>query len=207
MVKMAEPSTAYSSSSRSPNAAIIENTIFRKLGAVAMILLLYTAATPFSPIGWIATDLSGAYMLDRLFAGALLFSALYFQWRMACQLAPIAIILPFGSGQTIRNGQLVAGTDFGFVYRPVEYWKYIGVEAAILALAEFGGQEILRRALVSGVIAGLWAVGWTVTPDSVKQRGWEYLKQIWFWIALDEIMRVGLGSGRGGARRGGARRW
>lgn len=77
----------------------------------------------------------------------------------------------------------------------------MGIEAAMLGLAEFGKVELVRRGMVSGVIAALWAVGWFVTPDSVKREGWEYVKRIWFWIALDEIMRIG---SRGAGRR---RRW
>jgi hypothetical protein len=74
----------------------------------------------------------------------------------------------------------------------------------MLAVAEFGGVESLRWALVGVVILALWAVGWYVTPERIKKEGWDILKRIWFWIALDEIMRVG---SRGYGGYGRRRRW
>lgn len=169
-----------------------------------MIVGLYTVATPFSPISWISYGLEGAFFLDRLLSGVLLFSAMYFQWQLAAQSYPVAICLPTGSRQTVRNGRVEttrAGGELVFIYKPTEYWKYIGIEAVVLGIAEFSGYEIWRRGLVSAIIGALWSVGWFVTPDSVKRDGWEYVKKIWFWIALDEIMRVGRGGGGRGRRR------
>ena len=88
-----------------------------------------------------------------------------------------------------------------FIYKPVEYWIYVGIEAALLGVAEFAGHEIWRRGLVSVVVAALWSVGWSVTPERIKKEAWEYVKSIWFWIALDEVMRVGMGRMGGGRRR------
>jgi hypothetical protein len=165
-----------------------------------MIIFLYTTATPFSPIAWLTSEIEGSFFLDRLVAGALLFAALYFQWRISSQTYPVAIYLPTGDRQTISNGNISnTSGDLVWLYRPSEYWKYVGAEAAMLAVAEFSNVENLRRGLVSVVILALWAVGWFVTPERVKSEGWEYLKRIWFWIALDEIMRVG--------SRGPSRRW
>jgi hypothetical protein len=186
------------SSSSSPK--FTQSTALRKASAIGMIILLYTAATPFSPIVWLTTELEGSFFLDRLLAGVLLFSALYFQWRISKQEFPVAICLPTSTGrQTISNGNITqTSSEFVWLYRPTEYWKYVGTEAAMLGVAEFGNVEIVRRGVVSGVIAVLWAVGWFVTPESVKREGWEYVKRIWFWIALDEIMRIG---SRGAGRR------
>lgn len=198
MVKFADPQDAPSSAPKH-----IQSTALRKLSAVGMIILLYTTATPFSPVAWITSELEGSFFFDRLVAGALLFSALYFQWAIAGQTHPVAICIPTGGGrQTISNGQLRSvGGEFVWLYQPSEYWKYLGAEAAMLVVAEYVGGEGLRRVLVCGVVAALWSVGWFVTPESVKREGWEYMKRIWFWIALDEIMRVG---SRGVGRR---RRW
>lgn len=185
----------------SPN--VIQSTIVRKASAVGMIILLYTAAMPFTPVTWLTTGLEGSFLLDRLLAGALLFAALYFQWQIAAQTFPVAICIPTGARQTVSNGKLSTSSgEFLWLYQPTEYWKYVGAEAVALAVAEYCGYEILRRALVIGVIAALWAVGWFVTPERVKSEGWQYLKRVWFWIALDEIFRIGMGGGR--ARR---RRW
>jgi len=195
MVKRAEPQDAKPS-------GYIQSTALRKLSAVGMIILLYTAATPFSPVAWLTSGFEGSYFLDRLVAGAILIAALYFQWQVAGQISPVAIYIPTGSRTTISNGNIsVTGGDLVWMYKPSEYWIYAAAEAAMLAVAEFGGMENLRRALVSMVILGLWAIGWFVTPERIKREGWEYLKRIWFWIALDEVMRVG---SRGAGRR---RRW
>jgi hypothetical protein len=199
MVTRAEPRARPTGST----AGVVESTGFRKFSSIPMIILLYTAATPFSPVAWVTYNLEGSFLLDRLLAGVLLFAALYFQWQLAAQTYPVAICLPTGSRQTIRNGRVETrsgGGELLLIYKPAEYWKYIGIEAAMLGVAEFAGYELWRRGLVSAVIAALWSVGWFVTPESVKRDGWEYVKKIWFWIAVDEVMRVGMG----GARR---RRW
>jgi hypothetical protein len=197
MVKKAQPQDA-----RPSGPTLIQSTFLRKAAAVGIIILLYTAATPFSPIAWLTFENEGSFFLDRLLAGAFLFAAMYFQWRIAGQTYPVAICLPTGGRSIISNGNISRTSgDIVWLYQPSEYWKYLGTEAAMLALAEFSNAESLRRVLVSVVILALWAVGWFVTPERIKREGWEYLKKIWFWIALDEIMRVGT---RGLGRR---RRW
>jgi hypothetical protein len=201
MVRMAEPQAHAYRAAGGP----VESTGFRKFSSIPMIILLYTAATPFSPISWISYDLEGSFFLDRLLAGVLLFAAVYFQWQLAAQTYPVAICLPTGPRQTIRNGRVESNSGGGevlFIYKPAEYWKYIAVEAALLAFAEFGGYEIWRRGITSLVVAALWSVGWFVTPESVKREGWEYVKKLWFWIALDEVMRIGIGAGRRRAQVG-----
>jgi len=183
----------------------VEYTLTRKLSAVAAIILLYTAATPFSPIVWITTEVEGSFFLDRLIAGTILFGALYFQWRIAATTSNVVISLPTGGGTTIRDGNIARHNDgIAFLYEPTEYWKYLGAEALLLLYAQFGDNEIYRRLIVSGVLAPLWAVGWFVTPERIKREGWEHLKRIWFWIALDEIMRVGTRGSHAATRR---RRW
>ncbi|KAI9641248.1 hypothetical protein NHQ30_010048 [Ciborinia camelliae] len=204
MVKQAEPqSNPMPSMPTGASSQFLKSTGFRKFSAVAMIILLYTTATPFSPIAWVTSGLEGSLFLDRLLAGALLFAAMYFQWRIAVQTYPAAIILPTGSRTMISNGNLVqTNGDVIWIYQPSKYWKYAVIEGLGLMVAEWAGVEHIRRGVVSMVIAALWIVGWSVTPESTKREGWEYLKKIWFWIALDEIMRVGRGGG--GVRR---RRW
>lgn len=178
----------------------LKSIAFRKCSAVALILLLYTAATPFSPIAWLTSSIEGSLFLDRLLAGALLVAAMYFQWRIAVQTYPVAITLPTGNRRMVQNGKLVqTNGDVIWVYEPSKYWKYVIIEGLGLMAGEWAGVEVIRRGVVSGVIGALWTVGWSVTPESTKREGWKYLKRFWFWIALDEIMRVG--SGRGGIRR------
>ncbi|KAF5876347.1 uncharacterized protein Bfra_002752 [Botrytis fragariae] len=205
MVKQAEPqSSPMPSMPTGASSQILKSTGFRKFSAVAMIVLLYTTATPFSPIAWLTSSIEGSLFLDRILAGALLFAAMFFQWQVAVQAYPIAIILPTGNRTTISNGNIVQSTgDVIWIYEPSKYWEYVLIEGLGLIAVEWAGVELIRRGVVSVVIAALWIVGWSVTPERMKRQGWEYLKKFWFWIALDEIMRVGRGGG-GGMRR---KRW
>lgn len=167
-----------------------------------MIILLYTAATPFSPIVWMTYEMEGSFFFDRFLSGVLLFSAMYFQWRIAKQEFPVVITLATGpSKPTVSNGHLtqVRG-ELAWLYRPDCYWQYLAIEAGMLGVAEYLQVEILRRFLVIGVVGVLWALGWFVTPQRVKNEAWGYIKTIWMWVAFDEILRIG----RGGTRR---RRW
>ncbi|KAM0157222.1 hypothetical protein ACHAQE_006022 [Botrytis cinerea] len=204
MVKQAEPqSNPMPSMPTGASSQILKSTGFRKFSAVAMIILLYTTATPFSPIAWLTSSIEGSLFLDRLLAGALLFAAMYFQWQVAVQTYPVAIVLPTGNRTMISNGKIVQSTgDVVWVYEPSKYWQYVLMEGLGLIAVERAGVELIRRGVVSVVIAALWIVGWSVTPERTKRQGWEYLKKFWFWIALDEMMRVGRGGS--GMRR---RRW
>src|SRR5437667_8063602 len=81
---------------------------FRKISALALIIFLYSTATPFSPVSWVV-QAKGGFLLDRIFAGILLFSALYFQWRIACQT----------SGWSMVRTELYIGTE---INRPALSW-------------------------------------------------------------------------------------
>lgn len=67
----------------------------------------------------------------------------------------------------------------------------------LLCVANWGGVEVLRMVLVCAVVGALWAVGWVVTPEKRKRWAWGYVKGIWYWIVVDEI----LGMARGQTRR------
>lgn len=189
MVKRAEAEDAGSEAYTSPPHQ--SDMLLRKASAVAMIIFLYTAATPFSPIGW-AIGAEGAFLLDRFLAGLLLFAAMYFQWRIAEQTNPVAVYIPTSSGSYISNGVMQnTSREIVWLYRPTRYWKYYATEAALLAVAEFGGMENVRRGVVTFVVAALWPVGWFITPQWLKAEAWRHLKAMWFWMALDEMMNVG----------------
>ncbi|KAM3073948.1 hypothetical protein ACMFMG_008564 [Clarireedia jacksonii] len=204
MVKQAEPQSTPMPSmpTMAPSGNFLKTKGFRQFSAVLLIMLLYTAATPFSPITWLTSATEGSFLLDRILAGALLFSALFFQWQIACQSYPVAITLPTSRRTMIQNGHIVQSSgDVIWVYEPAKYAQYAVMEAVALIVTEYAGVEMLRRGIVSVVIAGLWVVGWSVTPESTKREGWEYMKKLWFWIALDEIFRVGRGAGGASRRR------
>ncbi|KAF2183015.1 hypothetical protein K469DRAFT_710960 [Zopfia rhizophila CBS 207.26] len=186
----------------------------RQIASLPTAILLWTAATPFTPVAWLIGPLEGAFLVDRFVAGIILLSALYFQWKVAGLSHPIAIALPNplaqGSDSYISNGRVGGAqarqeanknADIVFFYHPSSYYVYLTSEIALLALAEFGGMEYLRRGIVLAVVAALWAVGWMVTPRRTKMWAWEHVKAFLFFVVLDLIRDVGFGGGRRRRRR------
>jgi hypothetical protein len=171
------------------------NMMARKVSALALAVLLYSAAVPFHPVGWFF-NIEGAFFVDRMAAGIILLCACYFQWRIASLTHALAIPLPnlSGGGPTIRNGRVGGGSSGGadiFLYTTNNYWPYAACEALLLGLAEFGPSEYLRRGVVMGIVAGLWILGWHATPAALKRWAWEHIKAWWFWIILSELLNVG----------------
>jgi hypothetical protein len=165
-------------------------SLARKFSALALVVLLYTASNPFTPFVWVL-NMSGGSLFDRLFAGIMLLSACYFQWIIANITRPLAVVLPGSTGAVLRNGRIERGATAGFVWHPSNYWPYLLCEAMMLAFAEFGPSEMLRRGIVCGVIAGLWVLGFSATPESTKRWAYDHIKSWVFWIMLDELLRVG----------------
>ncbi|OCK89571.1 uncharacterized protein K441DRAFT_680996 [Cenococcum geophilum 1.58] len=94
---------------------------------------------------------------------------MYFQWRIAEQTNPVAVCIPASSGSYISNGVMQnASREIVWLYRPTRYWKYYAAEAALLAVAEFGGMDNVRRGVVTFIVAALWPAGWFVTPQWLK---------------------------------------
>lgn len=89
---------------------------------------------------------------------------------------------------------------FSWVYDPAQYWMYLAGEAGVLGGIWYAEMEVVRRVYVCGVFGALWGVGWFCTPASTRRWAWEQVKQIWMWIAVNEVIS--------GVRRGGQkRRW
>ena len=79
----------------------------------------------------------------------------------------------------------------------------------MLVLAEWGPSEMLRRSLVSGVVAFLWVVGFAATPERYKRWAMAHIKAYLFVMVLDELRRVAwsaVGSNSNG-RRARQARW
>jgi hypothetical protein len=118
------PPSGGSSASTSNNPAILS----RQLSSFALIVLLYTAATPFSPISWLTgpIDMAGTYLADRLLAGIILLCACYFQWAVASLRSAVVITLPTGGSVTrVRDGRLEQVRGDGLVlgvWRVEGYW-------------------------------------------------------------------------------------
>lgn len=184
----------------------------RRIASFPVIVLLYTAAIPFTPIAWLCGGMEGAYLADQFLAGIALLSALYFQFTVAGLSYPVVISLPnlfSSSGDTyISNGRMGGSrsknggaSEVLFIYHPANYWLYLALEAGTLAFAAFAYFEYIRRFIILGVVAALWSIGWTITPRSRKDWAWRHIKAIWFFIVLDVIRDIGFGGGRHRRRR------
>lgn len=195
-----------------PPAPLASSILLRRITAILVIILLYTAGVPFAPIVWVIGDIEGALFIDRLLAGVAFICALYFQFAFAGVKYPITVVLPSlggeGSNSYISNGRMTgsrarseASADFAFYYHPSSYWICMAAEIGLLLVAEFGGLEYLRRVIVCGVVAALWAVGWTITPRSTKMWAWEHIKTIWLLSVWELMYNIGLGGGRQRRRR------
>ncbi|KAJ2898820.1 hypothetical protein MKZ38_003640 [Zalerion maritima] len=192
------PASAYSHPYRANNVTSTD-LITRKGSSVILMVLLYTAATPFSPITWFV-DMPGTWMLDRLFAGFILFIAIYFQWRIASLTSVVYVHSPSvdGGRQTLRNGRLEAsgGGEIMYMWQPSNYWPFALCEFFLLCVAEyydgpfiFGyDSDFLRKAIIFVVLGGLWTIGWAATPQGTKTWAWEQIKGLMFWMILNEIM-------------------
>lgn len=190
----------------SPSALNSTSILPRQLSSLMLIALLYTAATPFSPISWLTGPvmLSGTFFLDRLVAGLVLFCAFYFQWAIASLRASVVVSLPTGgSAAQVRGGRMErgAGSVPLWVWRTADYWHFALAEAGVLLIAEFAGSETMRRLLVSAVLLAVWAIGWSATPASLKKWAWEHIKVYLFFLVLDELRNVAAGAMGGGQRR------
>lgn len=196
----------------SPTAPPTSSSIaFRQFLSFPIIVLLWTAAVPFSPVAWVTGPIEGALLFDRFVAGIILLCALYFQFKASGLSHPVAITLsnPFAqnSDAYVSNGRMGRSSDtqksaeIVFIYQPSNYFVYTAAEVALLLVAEFAGSEYVRRGLVLGVLSALWMVGWCITPRATKRWAWEHIKAFWFFIVLDLIRDVGFGGGRRRARR------
>ncbi|KAI0019468.1 hypothetical protein F4780DRAFT_447391 [Xylariomycetidae sp. FL0641] len=163
------------------------NMGLRAFSSVPLMVLLYSASMPFTPVSWVF-PVEGSFFADRLVSGLIVIIACYFQYCIASLNRPVAISLPGPGHQTIRNGRMQAGSDIAFVWQTSNYWPYAACETMLLILAEFGPSEMLRRSIVCGVLAGLWLVGWHATPQSYKDWAWGHIKELWFWMVLRELL-------------------
>ncbi|KAH7356068.1 hypothetical protein BKA66DRAFT_474172 [Pyrenochaeta sp. MPI-SDFR-AT-0127] len=195
--------THYSPPPPTPTSSIL----LRRIASIAVIILLYTSAVPFTPIAWVVGEIEGAFLLDRFVAGIALICALYFQFALAGLSYPVSIAIPNpfarGSDSYISNGRMggsrqksEANAEFVAYYHPSSYWTYMAAEIGLLFVAEFGRMEYLRRIIVFSAVTALWAVGWAITPRSTKLWAWNHIKTLWFFIVLDLVRDIGFGGGR-----------
>lgn len=201
----AGPSTAWGQP-YSPPAKQHSSILLHQCLSFPLNALLYTTATPFSPLAWILGPHEGAFLFDRFAGGIILLSALYFQFKLASRTHAVVVTVPNPLAQPetyVREGRLQRarwGPEFVFLYEPRRFFWYAGVEVGALLLGSVPGLEYVRRGVVLVVLAALWAGGWRVTPESTKRWAWGHVKWYWTWIAFSVLGDV-YASGRAGARR------
>jgi hypothetical protein len=167
-----------------------------RLFAFPIIALLWNTALPFSPVAWVIGPNEGAFLFDRFVGGIALLAALYFQFALSGLTHPVVITVanPLGqSGTYVQDGRIhksIWGPEFVHVYKPSNYYIYTGAEVALLLVSSVPGLEYVRRGVVLGVLAALWAGGWQITPRSTKMWAWGYIKMYWTWIVLDLLRDV-----------------
>lgn len=167
--------------------------VLRRISAIPLAILLYSAATPFTPFSWLFPA-AGSDLFDLFCASIILFCACWFQWQISGLNHNIAIYIPGTGSETIRNGRIEQTADVGFVWQTTNYWPYMACEALLLVFAEFGASELLRRIIVSGILAVLWLVGFHATPRSTRMWAWGHIKDIWFWMVIRELFGAGVRS-------------
>jgi hypothetical protein len=175
----------------------------RQLSAIIFIGLLFLFARPFTPGTWFL-----GFELGRivdLFASTIIYLAgLYFQWAISGIRTPLAISVPIpfsGGGRAMRNGRLVAseGASWNWVYDPADYWRYLGIEGALVAVMWGVDVERVYQACACTIFGALWGIGWFCVPPATKRHWWGQIKEVWLWMAIQEVLMGSLV--QGGRRR------
>lgn len=184
-----------------------QSVLRHQILAFPIIALLWNTALPFSPVAWVIGHNEGAFLFDRFIGGIALLAGLYFQFMLSGLTHPIAIVIPNPFGQSdryVQSGRIQKptwGPEFVHIYGPNNYYLYTGVEVVLLLVSSIPGLEYMRRVVVLGVLAALWAGGWHITPRSTKMWAWKYIKMYWTWIVFDLLLSVYTGGRAGGRRR------
>ncbi|KAK3214427.1 hypothetical protein GRF29_19g144397 [Pseudopithomyces chartarum] len=116
----AGPSTAWGQP-YSPPAKQHSSILLHQCLSFPLNALLYTTATPFSPLAWILGPHEGAFLFDRFAGGIILLSALYFQFKLASRTHAVVVTVPNPLAQPetyVREGRLQRarwGPEFVFL--------------------------------------------------------------------------------------------
>jgi hypothetical protein len=142
--------------------------LIRKVSAVAMIIAFYTSLYEhgFSPLGDGVAPVAGAYMVDRVVAPIVLLGAFIAQWQIAAHRGgDRPVLLPYLTDET------------GWYYTSADYWGCYAGEAAALAVARYAfDNRGLGLVLIGLVCAGLWLLGWQLTPYHRRREVWDVVK-------------------------------
>jgi len=176
----------------------------RRGSGIAFIALLILYARPFTPGTWLLGSELGA-LVDALVSTIIYLGGLYFQWVISAVPRPLLISIPTslsGTNKTIQGGRVVERQQsLDWVYNPMDYWKYLGLEGVLLVMMWATEIELVFRACVCVIFVGLWGIGWFCVPESTRQQHWAYIKELWVWMVVREVLTGALVRAGGGGRR------
>lgn len=188
----------------------------RRAAAIALALLLYTSASPFTPLSWLlqsdwTTTLDGPSIADRVLSPILLLGAALLHWYIAgvVQPLPLTLTVPdlarladaqgLNQQQQVPTATLVLG-----LWRPGYFWAGAAAEAAVLWALRYSDlvvAEVVRRSVLVGVVFAVWVVGWNALPWYRKQQAWALMKDYVIRLVMYEMMDMAFGGGRQRRRR------
>lgn len=197
-----------------PPPAQPPNLLSRRIAAIVLGILLFSAGNPFTPVSWLTqpdyiTYLDGPRLVDRVLSPVLLTGAAILHWYIASitQPLPLTLTVPSPASEVqIRNGQaqIIQNDVVLGLWLPSYFWPAMAGEAAILWALEWGGvvaNEFVRRSTIAGIIFGAWLVGWNAMPWYRKQQAWALIKDYVVRLILMEMVDMAFGGGRRRQRR------
>jgi len=113
-----------------------------------------------------------------MLAPVIVFGAFLCQWQIASRILHAPVEIPMLS------------EEFGVLYQTKDFWTAGGMEIVVLAAAMTAGNTLLGRALVAVVLAGVWVIGWRLTPDSVKNEALGILRGFLILEIFDGARRL-----------------
>lgn len=190
------------------------NLLPRRVAAVVLGILLFSAGNPFTPVSWLTqpdyiTILDGPRLVDRVLSPVLLTGAAILHWYIASIAHPLPLTISVPSPASdvqMRNGQApIINNDILLgLWLPSYFWPAMAGEAAMLWALEYGGfvaSEFVRRSVIAGIIFSAWLVGWNAMPWYRKQQAWALIKDYVVRLILMEMVDMAFGGGRRRQRR------
>lgn len=184
----------------------------RRAAAIALGILLYMAAQPFTPVSWFTqsdwvTALDGPNIADRVASPVLLLGAVILHWYVAgaMQPVPLTLTVPDTSGAAPQaNQQFPINTVVLGLWLPEYFWAWVALEGGVLWALTYGGfvvSELMRRSALMGVIFSVWVLGWNAMPWYRKEQAWSLMKDYVVRMVLMEMADRAFGGGRRRRRR------
>ncbi|PSR97781.1 hypothetical protein BD289DRAFT_361942 [Coniella lustricola] len=190
------------------------NLLLRRVAAVAVGILFYSAASPFTPVSWFSqadfvTYLDGPRLVDRVLSPVLVMGAAILHWYIASVAAPLPLTITVpnpGAEVRIRNGQAQMPQNEIIIglWLPNYFWPGMALEAALLWALRYGPKVVgvwMERTSIAGLIFGVWVIGWNAMPWYRKEQAWALIKDYVIRLIFMEMVDAAFGGGRNRRRR------